>query len=237
VTDVTDVDVYDSLAGQVALVTGATRGIGAVIAAELSDLGATVYAGARDTDDITAPEQRPVELDVTVEAEIAAAIDRIEAETGQLDVLVNNAAIFHRLGSLDSVDAAAFDDTLAVNLRGPTLCAKHALGLLRESECGRIVSLSSRLAQYTDGEMGGGYPAYRVSKVGVGGLTVYLHAEYASEGVIANAASPGWVQTEMGGSDAPRTPAEGADTPVWLARFTPGSPGGRFWHDREPIEW
>ena len=85
--------------------------------------------------------------------------------------------------------------------------------------------------------MGGGYPAYRISKVGVGGLTAYLHGEYGSGGLLANAASPGWVRTDMGGSGAPRSPAEGADTPVWLARFEPGSPGGQFWKDRTPIEW
>jgi len=231
------VELYDSLAGQVALVTGANRGIGEATAAALADLGATVYAGARDTDDVTAPDQRPVGLDVTEEDDIEAAVDRIAEEAGRLDILVNNAGVFRRAGPLAETDTGDLDRTLAVNLRGPTLSAKHALPLLLEREAGRVVNLSSDLGRFTDGRMGGGYPHYRLSKVGLGGLTAYLHAEDADRGLVANAASPGWVRTDMGGEGAPRSPAEGADTPVWLARFAPGSPGGRLWKDREPVDW
>jgi NAD(P)-dependent dehydrogenase (short-subunit alcohol dehydrogenase family) len=235
--DAAAVGCYDSLDGQVALVTGANRGIGEAIATRLADLGATVYAGARDPDDVTAPDRRAVELDVTDESGIAAATDRVADEAGRLDVLVNNAGVFPESGPLHGTPTEDLDRTLAVNLRGPTLVAKHALPLLLEREGGRVVNLSSNLGQFTTGEMGGDYPPYRVSKVGLGGLTAYLHAEYRSAGLIANAASPGWVRTDMGGPNANRSPAEGADTPVWLSRFRPGSPGGRFWRDRERIEW
>ena len=230
-------DVYDSLDGQVALVTGATRGIGAAIAAELAALDATVYAGARDTDDVTADDQRSVRLDVTEADAVAAAIDRIEAETGRLDVLVNNAGVFERTGSLAALSMDAFDRTMAVNLRGPVLVTKHALALLLDGEGARVVNVSSDLGQFTGGQMSGSYPAYRLSKVGLGGFTAYLHAEYGDEGLLANAASPGWVRTDMGGEGANRSPAEGADTPVWLARFRPGSPAGRLWKDRAVVEW
>jgi hypothetical protein len=231
------IDCYDDLDGQVALVTGATRGIGEAIASELAALGATVYAGARDTDDVTADDQRPVRLDVTDESEIRAAVERIAAESGRLDVLVNNAGVFYRSGPLDEMSTEAFDHTLDVNLRGPTLVTKHALSLLLDREGSRVVSLSSNLGQFSDGQLGGGYPPYRLSKVGLGGLTAYLHAEYAADGLVANAVSPGWVRTDMGGPNATRSPAEGADTPVWLCRFTPDSPGGRLWRDRAVVEW
>lgn len=231
------ITLYDSLDGQVGLVTGATRGIGAAIAAQLTDLGATVYAGARDPDDVPADDQRPVRLDVTNEAGIEAAIDRVDDEAGRLDVLVNNAGVFPRSGPLHETSTDAFDRTLAVNLRGPALLAKHALPALVDGAGGRIVTLSSGLGRYTGGEMGGDYPPYRISKAALGGLTAYLDAEYGTEGLLANAVTPGWVRTEMGGDEAPRTPSKGAETPVWLARFRPGSPAGHLWKDREPITW
>jgi NAD(P)-dependent dehydrogenase (short-subunit alcohol dehydrogenase family) len=233
----TEVELKGDLTDDVALVTGATRGIGAEIAAALVDLGATVYAGARDPDDITAPDQHAVRLDVTEDDEIRAAIDRIERERGSLDVVVNNAGVFPRSGPLHEMDTDDFDRTMAVNLRGPVVVTRHALPLLLDGVGGRVVTLSSGLGRFTEGQMGGQYPAYRLSKVGVGGLTAYLDGEYGDRGLIANAASPGWVRTDMGGEEAPRSPSEGAETPVWLARFAPGSPAGRLWKDREPVSW
>ncbi len=232
----TGVDLHDDLGGQVALVTGATRGIGAQIAADLADLGATMYAGARDPTDVDAPDQQPVRLDVTDDDEVAAALDQIRGETGRLDVLVNNAGVFERAGPLHETPVDAVDRTVAVNLRGPVVVTRGALPLLLETDRPRVVTLSSGLGRYTEGEMGSGYPAYRVSKVGVGGLTAYLDAEYGDDGLLASAVSPGWVRTEMGGSEAPRSVAEGADTPVWLARMRDG-PGGRLWRDREVVSW
>lgn len=233
----TAIDLKTELTDDVALVTGATRGIGAEIAAELADLGATVYAGARDPDDVAASDQHAVRLDVTEDEEIRSAVDRIEREQGSLDVLVNNAGVFPRSGPLHEIDPADFDRTMAVNLRGPVALTKHALPPLLDGTGGRVVTLSSGLGQFTDGQMDGGYPAYRLSKVGVGGLTAYLDGEYGDQGLIANAVSPGWVRTDMGGDEAPRTPSKGAETPVWLARFAPGSPAGHLWKDRERISW
>jgi hypothetical protein len=233
---VDDVARYDSLDGQVALVTGATRGIGARVAADLADLGATVYAGARDTADVDGPALHPVKLDVTADDQIAAAADRIDDEVGRLDVLVNNAGVFARAGPLHETSVDDVDRTFAVNLRGPTLVTRAALPLLLETERPRVVTLSSGLGRFTDGSMGGGYPPYRISKVGVGGLTAYLHGEYGSDGLIASAVSPGWVRTDMGGSGARRSVEKGAETPVWLAQMRDG-PGGKLWKDKEIVSW
>ncbi len=228
-----DVALFDSLEGQVALVTGANRGIGERIAAQLVDHGATVYAGVRAPERFDTPAgQRVVRLDVTDATHDRAAIERIREEAGRLDMLVNNAGVMDSRGRLDEMSDGTITETLDVNVRGAMVLTKYALPLLTDAGPGRVVNLSSGMGQLS--RMGGGSPAYRVSKVAVNGLTAYLDAEY--DGLIANAASPGWVSTEMGGSEAPRTPEEGADTPVWLARFREG-PGGKLWKDRAVIEW
>lgn len=230
-----EVETYSSLGGQVALVTGANRGIGEQIACRLADRGARVYAGTREGERV-ADELHPVELDVTDEDDIVAAIDRIGDEKGRLDLLVNNAGVMDNRVALEDMGAAVIDRTMAANLRGPMLLTKYALPLLLLRNGSRVINVSSGLASLT-GEMGRGMPAYRVSKTGLNALTVYLDAEYGDQGIIANAVCPGWARTEMGGPYAERSPDEGAETPVWLARFKPGGPGGEFWRDKQVIEW
>jgi len=230
-----DVETYRSLGGQVALVTGANRGIGAVIAERLADLGATVYAGTRDLDAIDG-DKRPVELELTAEDDIVETVNRIDDEKGRLDILVNNAGVMDTRVALEEMPTGVIDETLQTNLRGPLLLTKYALPLLLLRDGSRVVNVSSGLASMT-GEMGRGMPAYRVSKTGLNALTAYLDAEYGDQGIIANAVCPGWVRTEMGGPYAERSPEEGAETPVWLARFKPGSPAGEFWRDRQIIDW
>jgi NAD(P)-dependent dehydrogenase (short-subunit alcohol dehydrogenase family) len=231
-----DVPLYDALDGQVALVTGATRGIGKQIAADLADSGAAVYAGARDPTDITATSQRAIELDVTVESEIAATVDRIESEAGQLDILVNNAGVMDSREPLAEMPSEVIESTLATNLHGPVLLTKAALPLLLDRPGGRVVNVSSGLGAITDSQSGD-MPAYRISKTGLNGLTTYLHGEYHDDGLLANSVCPGYVQTDMTDGAAPRTPQEGAETPAWLARFKPGAPSGRFWRDKHEIDW
>ena len=243
-TDSTDAgtpapDLYDSLDGQVALVTGANRGLGAEIARELAGLGATVFGGSRSARNGTPEGTERVLLDVTQAGEVEAAVEEVVGEAGRLDVLVNNAGVLHRGDDLIDEPAAEVDRTLATNLRGPMLCCKHALPHLLEREGGRVVNVSSGLGQL-DGEQDGGTPAYRVSKTGLNGLTAYLHGEYADEGLLANSVSPGWVASDMGRQDdrnPPRSVETGAETPVWLCRFRPGAPAGLFWKDRETRPW
>jgi NAD(P)-dependent dehydrogenase (short-subunit alcohol dehydrogenase family) len=236
-TDATpEPDLYDSLDGQVALVTGANRGIGREIAANLHDRGATVFAATRSVTHEVPDAWEHLLVDVTQEGEVSGAADEIFQTAGRLDIVVNNAGIGEFGADIVSESVETIDRTLATNLRGPMLVCKHTVPLLLQSDGGRVVNVSSGMGAIGEAQSGGS-PAYRVSKTGLNGLTAYLHGEYADEGLLANAACPGWVRTDMGGEEADRSVERGAETPTWLCRFEPGSPAGRFWRDRQPIEW
>ena len=236
--DPDDVPLYDSLDGHVALVTGANRGIGAEIAARLADLGATVYAGARDPASVEPPDQRALELDVTDRGEARAAVRTVVDETGRLDVLVNNAGVYGPAGDWADLDLDDVAETYAVNLEGPGTLARYALPHLREASAdgghGRVVNVSSGSGQLATGVSTNRAP-YGVSKAALNALTQALARQ--SPALAVNAVCPGWVRTAMGGERAPRSVAEGAATPVWLARFAPGAPSGLFWRDRDVLEW
>jgi NAD(P)-dependent dehydrogenase (short-subunit alcohol dehydrogenase family) len=229
-------ELYDELNGQVALVTGANRGIGREIAAQLSELGATVYAGSRSRSNETPAGTERVLLDVTQEGDVEAAVDGIFDEVGRLDVLVNNAGVGTFGNDIVAEPTAEIDRTLGVNLRGPMVVCKHAVPLLLQNDGGRVVNVSSGMGALGEAQSGGS-PAYRVSKTGLNGLTKYLHGEYADDGLLANSVCPGYVDTDMSGDDATRPVEKGAETPVWLSRFRPGSPAGRFWRDGEVVDW
>ena len=229
-------ELYDSLDGQVALVTGANRGLGRQIAENLSDLGATVFAATRSITHDVPDEWEHLLVDVTQEGEISDAADEVFQAAGRLDIVVNNAGVAEFDSDIVSESVETIDRTLSTNLRGPMLVCKHTVPLLLQTEGGRIVNVSSGMGALAEGQSGGS-PAYRVSKTGLNGLTAYLHGEYAEEGLLANSVSPGWVRTEMGGENADRPVEEGAETPTWLCRFRPDSPAGQFWRDHETIEW
>ena len=220
---------------RVALVTGTSRGIGAEIARQLAaDHGFVVYAGARDPDDVEGAEGiLPIELDVTDEDEIFAAAERVGSDIGHLDALVNNAGVYG-----DPVGAADYDidrahEVLEVNTFGPWRLIEAFLPLLQRSEAPRIVNVSSGAGQLSD--MNGGRGAYRVSKAALNALTKTL--AWDESDIKINAMCPGWVRTDMGGSGAPKSVEEGADTAVWLATLPDDGPTGGFFRNREPIPW
>jgi NAD(P)-dependent dehydrogenase (short-subunit alcohol dehydrogenase family) len=220
---------------KVALVSGASRGIGAEIARELAaDHGFLVFAGARNPDDVAGAEGvQPIRLDVTDQGTIDAARERIEAEAGHLDALVNNAGVYG-----DPVGAADYDlegahEVLEVNTFGPWRLTEAFLPLLRESAAPRIVNVSSGAGQLSD--MNGGRAAYRVSKAALNALTRTLASD--ERWIKVNTMCPGWVRTDMGGSAASRSVEEGADTAVWLATLPDDGPTGGFFRDRRPIPW
>ena len=219
----------------VALVSGANRGIGGEIAAQLSrDHGFTVLAGARDPGQIEpADNVLALELDVTDDASVGAALAGIEANPGSLDVLVNNAGVYGDPAGVADHDLRAAHETFEVNVFGPWRLIQAALPLLRQSPAPRVVNVSSGGGQLA--EMGSGRAAYRLSKAALNALTATLAAEEPRLQV--NSICPGWVRTDMGGPSASRSVEEGADTAVWLATAGEEGPSGGFFRDREPIPW
>jgi len=232
---------------RVAVVTGANRGIGLEICRQLAKLGGMrVVLTARDaaSGEAAAQELRAEGLevdfhvlDVTDEQSVRTFARWLEADCKRCDVLVNNAGVMiDPRGSrvLDS-KIETYRDTLEVNFFGPLRLVQAIVPLMKKAGYGRIVNVSSGQGQLS--EMGVGTPAYRVSKTALNALTRTLAAELQGSGVLVNAMCPGWVKTRMGGSSAPRTVAQGADTAVWLATLPDRGASGGFFRDRKPIPW
>ncbi|MGD8955376.1 MAG: SDR family oxidoreductase [Desulfobacterales bacterium] len=236
-----------------ALVTGANRGIGLSIARQLAQRGIKVLIGARDQDKgIAACKQLQSEgleayfilLDVTRAISIEAAIGKIKDDFRGLDILVNNAGIMidTQSGILE-LDPAVFHHTLTTNVFGPLLLAQACIPLMKANGYGRIVNMASTLGSLKDisnpDSLYGTVlsPAYRLSKTLLNGITVLLANALRGTNILVNSACPGWVRTDMGGSQAPLTSEQGADTPVWLATLPDGGPHGGFFRERQPIPW
>jgi NAD(P)-dependent dehydrogenase (short-subunit alcohol dehydrogenase family) len=231
---------------RVALVSGSNRGIGREIARQLAELGDHVIVTARDpaTAERVAEELsdggrlslQAEQLDVADEESVERLRQRLEAEPGRLHVLVNNAGIMGEIAT--NATTAPLDDahrTMETNLFGAWRLTRATLPLLRESGHGRVVNVSSGAGQLSD--MNGGYPGYRISKTALNALTRILSNEEGGNGILVNSMCPGWVRTDMGGSAAPRSVEEGADTAVWLATLPDDGPTGGFFRNREPIPW
>ncbi|MGB5617730.1 MAG: SDR family oxidoreductase [Desulfobacterales bacterium] len=236
-----------------ALVTGANKGIGLAIARRLAQRDIKVLIGARDQDKgIAARKQLQSEgldvyfilIDVTRAISIEAAIGKIKDDYRRLDILVNNAGIMIDMQSgVLELDPAVFHNTLTTNVFGPLLLAQACVPLMKANGYGRIVNMASTLGSLNDmsnPESPYGAvlsPAYRLSKTLLNGVTVLLANALRGTNILVNSACPGWVRTDMGGGQAPLTPKQGADTPVWLATLPDGGPNGGFFRERQPIPW
>jgi NAD(P)-dependent dehydrogenase (short-subunit alcohol dehydrogenase family) len=231
---------------KIAVVTGANRGIGFEVCRELARKGISVILASRDEakGELAASRLRKEGLDLNVmgldvaEPEsIRGFAQRIEQNFGAVDILVNNAGVMldPKGSRVVGSNAETFRRTLETNFFGPLQLCQALIPLMLKQGGGRVVNISSGLGQLAD--MGAGTPAYRVSKSALNALTRTLAAELKGKNVLVNAVCPGWVRTDMGGPDAPRTPEQGADTVVWLATLPDDGPTGGFFRDRQPIAW
>jgi NAD(P)-dependent dehydrogenase (short-subunit alcohol dehydrogenase family) len=221
-----------------ALVTGATRGLGRATAARLIELGYDVLISGRDPDALseTAAELGcgGVQLDVADPASVARLVDNLEAEGVELDVLVNNAAIYVTDGPL-RIDETDLADEMATNLYGPWLLMRAFVPWMVDRGYGRVVNVSSESGSFADGPSLG---TYGVSKAALNALTVSVAAEIPSGvDVLVNAVCPGWVATDMGGPSAPRTIEEGVAGIITAATLPEGGPHGQFLKDGASIPW
>ncbi len=191
------------LKGKVAVVTGAAKGQGEGIARRFADEGARVAlfdvlveAGTATAAALVAAgaDARFFPCDVADEAQVRAAIDGAVQSFGGLDILYNNAAIIGYGRRIADLDSAEWDRTIAVNLRGPFLCAKYALPHLIARGGGAIINVSSHGAFQASPV---GVADYAVAKGGLVTLTYYLASEYGSDRIRANCIAPGPVPTDL----------------------------------------
>jgi 3-oxoacyl-[acyl-carrier protein] reductase len=199
------------LNGHTALVTGASRGIGAAIAMALAEAGAAVAVNYRErADEADAVVARIKEIggratgiaaDVSQAAAVAKMVDHIASTLGPINILVNNAGIAI-VRSIDDLTESDFDQTIAVNLKSAFLCTQAVLPAMRAKQWGRIVNISSGAARGA-GAIG---VHYNASKAGMEGLTRGYAARLVKEGITVNAVAPSLIETDMmrGRSDLAR---------------------------------
>jgi NAD(P)-dependent dehydrogenase (short-subunit alcohol dehydrogenase family) len=228
----------------VAVVSGGNRGIGLETCRQLADRGFDVVLGSRDVDKgrraaeglgTTTGRVLPFQLDVADAESVRRLADDVASELGGADVLVNNAAILYDTWARGvDADLDEVHDAMEVNLFGAWRMAEAFIPLLRRSEHGRIVNVSSQGGSLAT--MGGGAPAYSISKAALNALTRVLAAELRRDEILVNSICPGWVATDMGGPGG-RPVEEGAASVVWGALLPDDGPTGGFFRDGRPLPW
>ena len=226
---------------RVVVVTGGNRGLGRAVARQCAARGDTVLLGARD---LAAGEQaarelpgrvRAVRLDVTDTDGLAALARDVAGAEGRVDVLVNNAAVHYDTWQTSaSVDLAVVREALETNVLGAWQTTLAFLPLLRRSAHPRIVMVSSEGGSLAS--MGGGTPAYNVSKAALNALTRTLAGDLRRDRILVNAVCPGWVATDMGGPGG-RPVADGAASIMYAVDLPDGGPTSTFTRDGRPVPW
>jgi NAD(P)-dependent dehydrogenase (short-subunit alcohol dehydrogenase family) len=226
----------------IALVTGANRGLGLEVVRQLAQRGFTTVLGSRDlekgraaAEELGGLEVDPRRLDVADAGSVGELASELQDDYGRLDVLVNNAGILYDTWESGlEADLDVVHQALETNLFGAWRTAQACLPLLRRSQHGRIVNVSSGSGSITG--MGAGAPAYSVSKAALNALTRILAAELRRDGILVNAVCPGWVATDMGGPGG-RPVEQGAGSIMWAVLLPDDGPTGGFFRDGRQLDW
>jgi NAD(P)-dependent dehydrogenase (short-subunit alcohol dehydrogenase family) len=226
------------------LITGSTKGIGLEIARQLSQKGWQVFISGRNNDRLNTAEAkfkkegvsvRTLLMDVGSDESVRLAAAEFSKLKLKLDVLVNNAGILMKEDqALHDQDISLLEKTLNVNALGPLRVVRAFLPFMQTGA--RIINISSGGGSMSD-PVGGWSPAYCVSKTALNSITRQLAHELSARKIAVNAVCPGWVKTDMGGKSAPRKVEQGAETPVWLASELTENITGRFFRDKQVIDW
>jgi NAD(P)-dependent dehydrogenase (short-subunit alcohol dehydrogenase family) len=235
----------DGTPARVAVITGANRGLGLETSRQLLARGLRVAMAGRDEDaterarrslGVHADGAITIRMDVTDVASIQSAHRRIVEQMGEVDVLVNNAAVllFEDADPL-AIPANAYHQTFETNVFGVIEVCRVFVPPMAKRGYGRIVNVSSGAGQLA--KMSTYAPAYSMSKAALNAFTRLLAATYRGQGVLANSVDPGWVRTDMGGPSAPRSVEQGVETTAWLATLPDDGPTGGFFRDKRAIDW
>lgn len=230
---------------KVAIVTGANRGIGFETCRQLSQLGIVTILTSRDEAQgrkavsslsKASPDLLYHQLDVADRDSITRLRMFVIDKFNRCDILVNNAGVFLDRGvSIFNLEEEILQETIEINSFGALKMSQEFLPLMQAAGYGRIVNVSSAMGSISS--MGGGSAAYKLSKLMMNGMTRIMAAEIEQEDIKINTMAPGWVRTDMGGSNAPRSLSQGADTIIWLATLLADGPSGGFFEDRTPAAW
>jgi NAD(P)-dependent dehydrogenase (short-subunit alcohol dehydrogenase family) len=236
---------------RVAVITGSHKGLGYAIARQLAQQeNIRVVLTSRQEQDGLAAQQRLLNdniqtdcypLDVTSDASVQQFTTWVQQTYGRVDILVNNAGINPTTqpeeSSLLTVKTETMLDTLKTNVLAVFRITQALMPFMQAQNYGRIVNVSTEMASLAS--MVSDYyplaPSYRLSKVGLNALTVLWAKELQGTNILVNAYSPGWMKTDMGGSNAPFTADEGAETAVYLATLPDGGAQGKFFAEMRKV--
>lgn len=228
------------------LVSGGNRGLGFEACRQLAEAGFKVWLGARNEEKGKEAAFRLQEegldvqfifLDAAQPDKMDAVRDKILEEDGRIDVLINNAGIFpDKKSSILDIDTVTFEEIQLVNYFGPYFLMSSLMPVMLENNYGRIVNVAAEMgvSRAMDAPMAG---AYKASKYSLNALTRLFAGAARRKNVKVNSVSPGWVKTDLGGEKAEREPEEAMEGILWLSQLEEDGPTGKFFRDKEELEF